>query len=70
MILKRVTASAVRTTQDDYKGVMQHLLGIARRDEAFWDGAARRGLLAMLDLLGENDERVRRCKSLLQQVLH
>jgi putative thioredoxin len=57
-------------TQDDYAAAMEQLLEIVRRDHNFRDQAGRNGLLAIFSLLGEDDERVRRYRALLDQTLH
>jgi len=55
---------------DDYAAAMEQLLEIARRDPMFRRGAARAGLYALFEMLGESDERVARCRALLQEGLH
>ena len=66
----RYCLSAVMMIRDDYEGAMQQLLEIVRRDQAFRDHAGRNGLLAIFDLLGENDERVQRFRIMLHQAMH
>ncbi|MEW6331568.1 MAG: tetratricopeptide repeat protein [Pseudomonadota bacterium] len=66
----RYRLCAVRMTRDDYESAMEQLLEIARRDHDFREQAGRNGLLAIFRLLGEDDERVRRYRALLDQTLH
>jgi putative thioredoxin len=56
-------------TQDEYEMAMMQLLEIIRRDNARHQ-ASRDGLLAIFDLLGENDERVQRYRTLLDKIAH
>jgi putative thioredoxin len=63
----RYRLSALRLTQDDYEGAMAQLLEIARRDDGYRDHIGRDGLRAIFALLGENDERVRRYRAVLEQ---
>ena len=65
----RYHLSALRLTQDDFEGAMEQLLEIVRRDRGYRDQAGRDGLLAIFAMLGEDDERVRRYRALLQQAL-
>lgn len=66
----RYRLCAIKMTQDDYTAAMEQLLEIVRRDHGFRDQAGRNGLLAIFNLLGEDDERVRRYRALLDQALH
>lgn len=63
----RYRLSAVRLIANDYDTAMQQLLEIARRDRGFRRDAGRNGLLALFELLGEDDERVVRYRAWLQQ---
>ena len=65
----RYRLSAVRVLQDDYEGAMEQLLEIVRHDRKFRDQAGRHCLLAIFAILGENDERVLRYRSLLQKAI-
>jgi thioredoxin-like negative regulator of GroEL len=49
---------------------MLQLLEIARRDRGFRHDAGRVGLHAVFELLGDDDERVRRYRALLQAGMH
>jgi putative thioredoxin len=66
----RYRLCAIKMTQDDYAAAMEQLLEIVRRDHGFRDQAGRNGLRAIFSLLGEDDERVRRYRALLDQTLH
>ena len=66
----RYQLGAVRLVANDYEAAMQQLLEIARRDRGFRHDAGRDGLLALFELLGDNDERVVRYRALLQETLH
>ncbi len=66
----RYSLSAVRMLQDDYEAAMEQLLEIVRLARTFRDQAGRDCLLAIFAILGENDERVLRYRSLLQKAMH
>ena len=55
---------------NDYEPARQQLLEIARCDRGFRRDAGHEGLLALFELLGENDTRVIRYRALLQETLH
>jgi putative thioredoxin len=63
----RYRLAALKLTADDYEGAMTELLEIVRRDPDFRRGAARGGLEAVFALLGEDDERVKRCRAALAE---
>jgi putative thioredoxin len=65
----RYRLSAVMLTQDEYEMAMMQLLEIIRRDNAHLQ-ASRDGLLAIFALLGEDDGRVRRYRTLLDKITH
>jgi putative thioredoxin len=64
----RYRLAAVMLTADDYDGAINELLEIERRDAGFRRGAARQGLLALCALLGDDDERTRRCRRRLDEI--
>lgn len=66
----RYQLAASKVVQNDYEGAMQQLLEIARRNPAFRDNAGRNGLLALFHMLGEDDDRVRRYRPLLQESMN
>jgi putative thioredoxin len=61
----RYQLSAVQLVASDYDAAMQQLLEIARRDPSFRHDAGRTGLLALFELLGDEDERVIHYRALL-----
>jgi putative thioredoxin len=54
-----------RAVRDDYEAAMRELVELARTAPDYRDGIARDALLALFDLLGETDERVRRFRAAL-----
>jgi putative thioredoxin len=66
----RYQLAAAKVVQNDYEGAMQQLLEIAQRNPEFRDHVGRNGLLALFQMLGDEDERVRRYRPLLQDSLH
>jgi putative thioredoxin len=66
----RYQLAAAKVVKNDYEGAMQQLLEIERRAPDFRDRAGRNGLLALFQMLGEDDERVRRYRPLLHDGLH
>jgi len=66
----RYQLSARHLVASEYEPAMQQLLEIARRDRGFRRDAGHNGLLALFELLGDDDERVMRYRLLLQETLH
>lgn len=66
----RYQLAASKVVQNDFEGAMQQLLEIARRNPAFRDNAGRNGLLALFHMLGDEDDRVRRYRPLLQESMN
>lgn len=66
----RYQLSAVRVVQDDYEAAMAQLLEIVRHDAQYRLQIGRKGLLAIFEMLGEEDERVRRYRALLLDAMH
>lgn len=66
----RYQLAAAKVVRDDYEGAMDQLLEIVRRDPLFRDHAARNGLLALFQMLGPDDARVRRYRSQLADAMH
>lgn len=54
----------------DYDGALERFLELVRRDRGFGDDAGRRGMVDVFTLLGPDDDRVRRYRSLLAAALH
>ncbi|MBK1646295.1 thioredoxin [Thiocapsa imhoffii] len=53
--LARYQLSAYQVFRGDYEAALENLLTLMRRDRAFQDDAARKGMLAIFDLLGTGD---------------
>ncbi len=66
----RYQLSAVHLVANDYDAAMRQLLEIARRDRGFRHDAGRAGLHTLFELLGDDDERVLRYRTLLQAGMH
>ncbi len=66
----RYQLATVKLTQDDYEGAMEQLLDILRRDRGFRQDAGHTGLLVILRMLPEDDERVQRYRVWLRAALH
>ena len=66
----RYQLGALKVQAEDYEGAMEQLLEIMRRDRGFKDDAGRKGLVELYGLLGRDDERVARYRSLMAQALH
>lgn len=49
---------AQQIVKGDYGAALDSFMELLRRDRAYGDNAAQRGLIALFGLLGENDERV------------
>jgi putative thioredoxin len=62
--------SAVQLVANNYDAAMQQLLEIAKREPGFRHDAGRTGLLALFELLGDEDVRVVRYRALLQAAIH
>lgn len=65
----RYQLSAVKLLQNDYTGAMQQLLEIVRRDRSFREDAGRKGLIAIFNMLGNDNEMVTTYRSLLTEAL-
>lgn len=65
----RYQLSAVRLLQNDYAGAMDQLLEIVRRDRAFREDAGRKGLLAIFNMLGNENALVVTYRALLSEAL-
>lgn len=68
-ILQRYQLSAIKLLQNDYAGAMEQLLEIVRRDRAFRADAGRKGLIAIFNMLGHEDEAVSNYRALLTEAL-
>lgn len=65
----RYQLSALKLMQNDYAGAMEQLLEIVRRDRAFREDAGRKGLIAIFNMLGNENEMVTAYRSLLTEAL-
>lgn len=61
----RYQLAALRLMNDDYEAALAQLLEILRRDPDYGDQAARRGMLGIFQVLGDDDERVQRYRGLM-----
>lgn len=61
----RLALAGRHAIRDDYKAAMTELLALARAAPTYRDNIGRNALLALLELLGDADERVRRFRALL-----
>lgn len=66
----RYQLAASKVVHNDYEGAMQQLLEIARRNPTFRNNAGRNGLMALFHMLGDDDDRVRRYRPLLQESMN
>lgn len=66
----RFQLAAAKVVRDDYEGAIVQLIEILKLDPKYRNGAGRHGLLALFDMLGDNDERVKRYRSQLSEALH
>jgi putative thioredoxin len=65
----RYQLSAHKALADDYEPAIQQLLEIVNRDRSYGDDAARKALVGLFGLLG-NDPRVPKYRALLSRALH
>ena len=68
-LVARYQLSALKLIINDYAGAMEQLLEIVRRDRGFREDAGRKGLIAIFNLLGNENELVINYRSLLTQAL-
>lgn len=66
----RYQLAARKVVHNDIEGAMQQLLEISKRNPSYRDNAGRDGLLALFHMLGDEDDRVRRFRPLLQEALN
>lgn len=66
----RYQLSARKVMSGDYEAALEQLLEIMRRDRNFGDDAARKGMLAIFDLLGGQGPVVSRYRSLMSSALY
>jgi len=66
----RYRLAAMKLIQNEYTHAMAQLIEIARRDQTFRDDVGRKGLLAIFNILGDENNMVRYYRSLLQNAMH
>jgi putative thioredoxin len=54
----------------EYENALEQLLALMQKDRAFGDDAARKGLLAVFDILGGSGELVKRYRNRMFNLLH
>jgi putative thioredoxin len=69
-LLARYQLSALKLLQNDFAGAMDQLLEIVKRDRTFRDDAGRKGLIAIFNILGNDNEVVANYRALLTDALH
>jgi putative thioredoxin len=65
----RYQLSALKLISNDFAGAMEQLLEIVKRDRAFREDAGRRGLIAIFNMLENEEELVAKFRSLLTEAL-
>jgi putative thioredoxin len=66
----RYRLSAVRVVNDEFDQALEQLLAILKRDRSFREDAARRGMLAIFQVLGQQHPSTERYQRLMANVLH
>jgi len=66
----RFTLAAKAVVQNDYDTALNALLETVRRDRQFRNDIGRRAMLAIFEVLGEDDPRLRHYREALVQILH
>lgn len=66
----RFQLAAAKVVRDDYEGAIVQLLEILKLEPKYRNGSGRNSLLALFDMLGDDDERVKRYRPLLADALH
>ncbi|MGD2076153.1 MAG: thioredoxin [Gammaproteobacteria bacterium] len=66
----RYQLASRQTLAGDYDAALENFLELLKKDPGFGDGAAKRGLLAVFALLGDDDERVTRYRRQMFALLH
>ena len=66
----RYQLGAIHVLAGDYEPALEQLLQIMRRDRAFRDDAARKGMVAIFELLDGKGPLVTRYRSLMSSALH
>ncbi|MBK1717834.1 thioredoxin [Thiocystis violacea] len=66
----RYQLAAYRVLQGDYAGALDYLFEIMKRDRAYGEDAGRKGMLAVFDLLGGNNDLVARYRARMMSALY
>ena len=66
----RYQLAARQVLSADYDNALNNFLELLKRDRNYADGAAQRGMLAIFDILGDQDERVTRFRRQMFTLLH
>jgi putative thioredoxin len=66
----RYQLAARQVLDQDYDRALENLMELLRRDPAYGDQSARKGLLALFQVLGDEDERVPRYRRQMFNLLH
>jgi len=66
----RYQLAAHRVMQGDYESALDLLLELVRRDRAYGDDAARKGMVAVFDLLGGSGDLVSRYRARMMNALY
>ena len=66
----RYQLSAIHVLAGDFEAALEQLIQIMRRDRAFRDDAARKGMIAVFELLGGQGPLVSRYRGLMSSALH
>lgn len=66
----RYRLASVLLVRDDYEGAMEQLMILQRTEPDFRKGVARKGLLALFNMLDAGDERVKRFRAELFNLSH
>lgn len=62
--------AAHRVMDQDYRGALELLFGLMRRDRTYADDGARKGMLAVFDILGGDGELVSQYRSKMFNILY
>ena len=66
----RYQLSALKLMQDDYEGAMEQLLELVRRNRAYGDDIARKGLMAIFSMLGNDSSLTKRYRARMFNAIH
>lgn len=66
----RYELAALAVVNNDYETALENLLELVRRDRGFREDAARKGMLALFDVLGGRKELVERYRARMFSILH